>query len=110
MRAKEFIDKVPANYDQMAKWIENGVKIGSKAKGPGYPRDYSELDVTVVTVLSGLSPLLGSGARVPSAKAIMKKVATQVRAEPSIADRDLIFVSTTGVITETPKEGWVVAT
>ena len=110
MRAKELIDQIPATYSQLSNWIDHGVKIGTKSKGSGFPREYSETDVQVCKVLAGLAPLLGSGKRVPASKDIMKKVATQVRKEPSIADRDHIFVSTTGVITEEPKEGWVVST
>jgi hypothetical protein len=110
MRAKELVDQVPATYGQISHWIENGVKIGGKSKGEGHPREYSEIDVTVCKVLSGLAPLLGSGKRVPSAKDVMKKVATQVRREPSIAERPLIFITSTGRITEEPLEGYVVAT
>ena len=118
MQAKELIDQIPATYSQLSNWIGHGVKIGTKSKGSGFPREYSETDVQVCKVLAGLAPLLGSGKRpllgsgkrVPASKDIMKKVATQVRKEPSIADRDHIFVSTTGVITEEPKEGWVVST
>lgn len=109
MKAKDLLDQTPATYDQLKRWIEHGIKIGSPTKGTGHPREFSALDVKVVTILSGLSPLLGSGGRVPSGAKIMKKVATQIRAEPSIADRDFVFVSTTGIITETPKEGWVIS-
>lgn len=106
----ELVKLTPASEGQIARWIENGVKIGGKSKGPGYNRPYDEIDVKVCTVLAPLSPLVGYGRRVPASKDILKKVATQVRKEPSIADRDHIFVSTTGVITEEPKEGWVVST
>lgn len=109
MQRRDIVERTPASDGQIARWIENGIKLGGKTKGSGYNREYDELDVKVCTVLASLSPLVGPGKRVPASKDILKKVATQIRREPSIADRELIFVSTTGVITEEPKEGWVVS-
>ena len=110
MRKQELVDRTPASYPQIGAWQRNGITLGKKSKGPGTPREYTEADVQVCKVLSGLSPLLGSGRRTPAARDIMKKVATQVRREPSIADRPLIFITSTGRITEEPLEGYVVAT
>jgi hypothetical protein len=110
MKARELVDQVPATYSQIATWQNNGVKIGSKSKGEGHHKQYDELDVKVATVLSSLSPLLGSGKRVPAARDIMKKVATQIRKEPAIAERPFIYITSTGRITEEPLEGYVIAT
>ncbi len=110
MHAGELVQKTSADYDQIARWINHGIKIG-KGNGPGRRREYDEIDILVCDVLSALSPLIGSGRRVIPSAQILKKVATQLRKEPSIwSDRDYIFVSTNGVITETPKEGWVIST
>lgn len=108
MRLGELLKKSPADAKQIDRWQNHGITIGSKGRGSGNYREYDENDVAVTKVLAHLSPLIGSGGRtIPYAK-VMKKVATQVRAEPSIADREHVFVSATGVISETPIQGWVV--
>lgn len=108
MNKADFLQFTTASYRQVDSWCRHGVPIGmNNNRGSGSRRKFTMLDAQICTFLAELSELAGGYPRQGPILGLLRTVAAGLRERPEWLDAPAVYVSLDGVLSTSPRTGWV---